>query len=96
MEFWDIIQLHMDEYGVSEAMIARKAGMHPGTLNSWRKRGVPKIPERADIAGLAAVTRRPYVDLLDAVLHETGYLDSHQLVVDVPSGGAGREHRPAV
>lgn len=90
--FWSLIQLHMDEYGVREAAIARKAGMNEKTLNSWRARGVPKLPSRTDVEALAQVLRRPYLVVLDAVLHSSGYLDEGQAVVayDRPAERADR------
>lgn len=81
MGFWDIIAAHMDDYGVSEATIARKAGMNEKTLNSWRKRGIPRLPSKADIGALALVTRHTYTAMLDAILHDTGYLDELEAVV---------------
>lgn len=91
MSFWDIIDAHMDEYGVTEAAIARKAAMSEKTLNSWRKRGIPRLPERADIAGIAAVTRQSYTVVLDAILHDTGYLaESEGVVTFEPARHQGR------
>lgn len=81
MGFWDIIAAHMDEYGVTESVIAKKAGMNPKTLNAWRSRGIPKLPKRVDIGALAVVTRRSYTAMLDAILHDTGYLDENEAVV---------------
>lgn len=71
---WDIVQKHIDDYGVREAEIARRMGTVPQTLNSWKKRGLTKLPDAALILGLSEVTKRPYREVLDAVLEDIRYL----------------------
>lgn len=75
---WQIIQKHLDDYGVREAEFARRIGTSPQTVNSWKLRGVRSFPEKSLLVGVSNVTRRPYSEVLDAVLHDTGYLPKEQ------------------
>ncbi len=72
---WDIIQAHLDEYGVREAALARRMDTSPQTLNSWKKRGLKQLPERWLLEAVARETKTPYEDVLDAVLFDISYKD---------------------
>lgn len=71
---WDIIQKHLDDYGVREAEFARRIGTSPQTVSSWKKRGLRTLPDKRLLIGVADVTRRSYDEVLDAVLRDTRYL----------------------
>ena len=71
---WQIIQEHLDAYGVREAEFARRIGTSPQTVNSWKKRGVRSLPDKALLVGVSEVTRRPYDEVLTAVLFDISYL----------------------
>ncbi|WP_186812663.1 hypothetical protein [Cellulomonas composti] len=70
---WQIVQKHLDEYGVREAALARKMGTRPQTLNSWKNRGLKQLPERRLLDSLAVATRTPYETVLEAALADTEY-----------------------
>lgn len=71
---WTIVQSHIDRWGVREAELARRIGTSPQTLNSWKNRGVRGLPSRELLLNLAAVTRVPYQQVLEAALTDAGYL----------------------
>lgn len=62
------------ERGISEASVARRAGIDEKTLNSWWRRGRKSPPTADDLRRLASAIRTPYKEVLDAVLHDYGYL----------------------
>lgn len=72
---WDLIQAHLDEYGVRDAAFARRMGTSAQTLNSWKNRGLKRLPERELLEAVARETRVPYEDVLDAVLIDINYKD---------------------
>jgi transcriptional regulator with XRE-family HTH domain len=71
---WDIVQRHIDAYGVREAEIARRMGTVPQTLNSWKNRGIHKLPDARLLLALANITGVAYEDVLNAALHDIRYL----------------------
>jgi hypothetical protein len=71
----DIIQRHMDEFGVREAALARRMGTASQTINSWKTRGVKQLPARWLLEAVARETRTPYDVVLRAALLDTKYLD---------------------
>lgn len=71
---WEIIQKHLDDYGVREAEFARRIGTSPQTVSSWKKRGLRTLPDKRLLVGVSDVTRRSYDEVLDAVLRDTLYL----------------------
>ncbi|MFJ7723807.1 hypothetical protein ACIQYM_37730, partial [Rhodococcus erythropolis] len=75
-ELWNLIQSHLDRYGVRDAEFARRMGSTPQTLNSWKKRGVRQLPNKELLEAVAEVTGRDYRQVLDAALIDTGYLSS--------------------
>lgn len=70
---WSLIQAHLDEYGVTDAEFARRMGVSPQTLNSWKKRGVRQLPSRDKLESVAELTRNTYSHVLDAALVDAGY-----------------------
>lgn len=81
-QLWEIVQAHLDKYGVREAAFAKKLGMSPQTLNSWKNRGVKALPARRHLEALARETGTPYSVVLDAALRQIAYLSEE----------AGEEH----
>jgi DNA-binding transcriptional regulator YdaS (Cro superfamily) len=71
----DILQRHMDAYGVREAALARLMGTSSTTINSWKTRGVRQVPARWLLEAVARETRTPYQEVLRAALADAGYLD---------------------
>lgn len=69
-----IVQAHMDEYGVSEAEVARRIGATPQTVNSWRNGEMKQLPRQHYLSALAELTRTAYTTVLAAALNDTGYL----------------------
>lgn len=61
---------------VTDAEIARRAGITRANLSQWRSNGVRGWPARATLDALAATIGRPYREVLDAVLADTGYSDT--------------------
>lgn len=74
MDFWELIRNHCDETGATEAWIMRRAGLSTKTFTAWRVRGIPTLPKQSQILGLAEALRRPYDDVLQAILVSTGYV----------------------
>ncbi|WP_207843882.1 XRE family transcriptional regulator [Williamsia soli] len=70
-----ILDAHQDAYGVRDAELARRIGVTRQNLHLWRTKGVRGLPTRATLDGIATVTARPYRTVLDAALHDAGYLD---------------------
>lgn len=60
---------------VSDADIARGAGMTRANLSQWRSNGVRGWPARATLDALASTIGRPYREVLAAALADTGYAD---------------------
>lgn len=71
---WAIVQKHIDAYGVREAEIARRMGTAPQTLNSWKNRGIHKLPDARLLLALANITGVAYEDVLNAALMDIRYL----------------------
>ncbi|MDV7195253.1 XRE family transcriptional regulator [Mycolicibacterium fortuitum] len=66
----------------SDAEIARRAGMTPANLSQWRSNGLRGLPARARLDALASTIGRPYREVLDAALADTGYADVRAGVVE--------------
>ena len=71
---WDIAQAHMDETGARAAALARHMGTSPQTLDSWKNRGLKRLPEKRLLEAFALVTKTPYRVVLTAVLRDIDYL----------------------
>jgi len=70
---WDLIQGHLDQYGVRDAALARRMGTSAQTLNSWKKRGLKRPPEPWLLVAAAREIQVEYERVLDAALVDTGY-----------------------
>lgn len=73
-QLYDLIQAHMDNqpYAVSQRQVAGKIGVSPTTLKNWRE---PKeLIEKRHLLAIARLTGVPYLRVLDALLHDIGYL----------------------
>lgn len=79
---WDIVQAHLDKYGVREAELSRRIGASSPTLNQWKNRGVKGLPQKRLLLALARETGTSYEAVLDAALRSIGYLPEE----------AGEEH----
>lgn len=67
---------------ISDAEIARRTGMTPANLSQWRSNGLRGLPARARLDALASTIGRPYREVLDAALADTGYADVRGRVAD--------------
>lgn len=74
MSLWDLVQRYIDDTGATEASIMRRAGLNKGTFTAWRARGVPQLPLRKHLLGLAEALKMDYETVLTAVLHDAKYL----------------------
>lgn len=75
-ELLAIIDAYKETHGQpSDASIARAVGIAPQTLNSWRKRGIRELPARESLQKLSQFMNVRYIDVLDAVLIDTGYME---------------------
>ncbi|WP_280317248.1 hypothetical protein [Nocardia wallacei] len=83
-EFLGIIQAHMDRTGVREAEFARRIRLTPQAVNTWRHRGIRRLPERRILDAVAEVTGVDYTRVLFAVLRDTGYLGTTTPPVTAP------------
>ena len=73
-QLYDLIQAHMDSqpYAVSQRQVAGKLEVSPTTLNNWRN---PKdLIEKRHLIAISRLTGVPYLRVLDALLHDIGYL----------------------
>lgn len=75
-ELWNIIQAHLDAYGVREAEFARRMGSAPQTLSNWKHRGLRDLPERRLLEAVAVLTNTDYLRVLNAALVDIGYRDT--------------------
>lgn len=74
MSLWTLVANYCDETGATEAAVMRKAGLNKGTFSAWRARGVPALPHRAHVIGLAEALRVDYETVIMAILHDAKYL----------------------
>lgn len=73
-QLYDIIQNHIDSqpYGVSQRQVAGKLDVSPTTLKNWRQ---PKeLIEKRHLEAISRLTGVPYLRVLDALLHDIGYM----------------------
>jgi hypothetical protein len=87
-QLFDIIQQHMDAqpYGVSQRKIAERLGVSPTTLKNWRE--PRELIEKKHLEAISALTGVPYLRVLDALLHDIGYMSSPE-PRDTERGAAG-------
>lgn len=78
----ELIDAHQHAYGVSEAELIRRIGITRQKLHLWRTRGLRSLPDPMTLDGMAAELRLPYVQVLEAALRDTSYLDAvHHLTI---------------
>ena len=87
-ELYDIVQRHIDDHGPTAAWIARRIGMTPQGLDTWKHRGV-KLPNVKYLVALADLTGTPYRDVLSAALRDSRYLPE-----EVARDGAPMKQQP--
>lgn len=71
-----LVQAHMDQYGVSEAEVARRIGANPQTVNTWRNGEMKQLPRQPYLQKLAELTKTDYASVLAAALLDTGYIET--------------------
>lgn len=71
---WAIVQAHIDQqpYPPSVRRVARHLGVAPQTVFNWRNRR--GMPSRENLERIAGLTGRPYSEVLEAALVDSGYL----------------------
>lgn len=69
-----LIDTYKDAHGVSDAELARRIGMSRENLRLWRTTGLRALPSRPNLEALASTVAVPYRTVLDAALHDIGYL----------------------
>lgn len=69
-----IVRVHLDKYGGRSAALARRMGTATQTLDSWKNRGIRKVPDASPLKALARGTDTPYEVALDEALHGSRYL----------------------
>lgn len=60
-------------YPPSERRFARDLGMSQTAFNNWQH-GISRLPDRFNLARFARLISMPYERVLDAALHDAGYL----------------------
>lgn len=80
----ELIDRYRSAHGVSDAELARRIGVSRENLRKWRKNGVSRLPDRANLASVARVIGRPYRDVLSAALFDTEYLTDSQAATPRP------------
>lgn len=73
-QLFDLIQEHIDSqpYEVTMAQVARKVGVSRQTIANWRN--PTRLIDKEHLVKLAEVTGVPYLRVLDALLHDIGYM----------------------
>ena len=61
---------------VTDAEMARRLGVSRANLSQWRSAGIRGWPARSTLVALAEAIGRPYGEVLDAALVDTGYADA--------------------
>ncbi|WP_198407104.1 hypothetical protein [Nocardia terpenica] len=79
----DLVQRHLDRYGVRPAEFARRIGASPQTFYSWQRREMKQLPDRRLLRGIAEVTGFPYWQVLEAALLDSGYRDAPAEVTEI-------------
>lgn len=68
------IDAHKATHGISDAELARRIGVSRENLRLWRTNGLRRLPDRDNLAAVARVIGKPYREILNAALLDTGYL----------------------
>lgn len=82
-----IVDAYRQEHGASEGWVAERMGLDRRGLWAWWNRGLATMPSATVLYTLSAVSRHPYRDVLEAALHDFGYL---------PEATARRRAQPEV
>lgn len=75
----------------SEASIAREIGVAPQTINSWRNRGMKKLPRAKTMRALAAALHIDEAVVLYAAGVDVGYIVEHPETGEVLDIAVGLE-----
>lgn len=72
--FWDLIDQHLQkmEFPPSKRRLALRLGVAPQTITNWQT-SVTDLPKRENLEAVADFVGRPYSEVLEAALSETGY-----------------------
>lgn len=83
---WDLWTDYCDRipYPPSERRFARDIGMSPTAFGNWEN-GISRLPDKMNLATFARLIHMPYERVLDAALHDSGYLPD-------PMKEGGEEH----
>ena len=69
----ELIDSYKSAHGVPDAELARRIGISRQNLSLWRTTGFRALPARNTLDGVAAVVGRPYREVLEAALWDSGY-----------------------
>lgn len=83
---WDLWIAYCDRipYPPSERKFAGDIGMSPTAFGNWEN-GISRLPDRHNLARFARQINMPYERILDAALHDSGYLPE-----PIEEGGGAR------
>lgn len=69
-----LVDAYRDEHGSPEGWVSEQMGLDRRGLWAWWNRGLSQMPAAHLLHALARTIRVPYRDVLDAALHDFGYL----------------------
>lgn len=69
-----IVDTYVHDHGSSQSWVAERMGISRSALNGWWTRGRTSPPAATLLRSLAVAVRVPYETVLDATLHDYGYL----------------------
>lgn len=74
-QLWDMYTEYVDgqTFEVSRAKIAKRIGISSQALGNWRF-PLSGVPKKRNLVNFADLTGHPYPRVLDAALHDAGYL----------------------
>lgn len=73
----ELVQAHIDaqQYPPSERALASRIGIAQSGLAKWRKGPLSRVPDVDNLRSAARVLGVPYRVVLNAALHDAGYLE---------------------
>jgi transcriptional regulator with XRE-family HTH domain len=82
----DLLAEHLDAqpYPVSQRQLAHRLGVAPSTIDNWRR--PRELVAKEHLVRIAEVTGLGYTEVLEALLHDIGYLHAEQEPVATPRG----------
>ncbi|GAA1992547.1 hypothetical protein GCM10009718_32810 [Isoptericola halotolerans] len=96
-KLWALIEEWRDAqlFPVSQAALASKIGVSRSAMSQWKAGQAKPSPEK--LRQIASVTRIPYERLLEAVVHDMGYLGNEEVVgnAEHPAPIKTAGHEPA-